>query len=416
MPTTDVREPIMWLGELLESELAPMTLAMSEGMVARIPELGEDRALVGLLQRSVGANLSALRESLAYRIDPGVVPVPPGAVEYARRLAQRGVSVTALVRAYRVGQEMFFRWALAQFDSVGTPVSAALFGELVQIGFGYIDSISEQVIAEYDVEREQWRAHRDRARSAVLERLVAGESIDLSSAERVLGYRLGGLHLAAVLWVPGKSRSRPVHGDFEAEAQRLAGACGGGRPLLWPQDASTVWVWLPMRGEITPQIREQLAAAVPDDLDMVVAVGTVADGTEGFRVSHAEARAAEAVAVVGADPDLRLIAYGDSGVRAAALMVQDPESTRRLVQSSLGGLAAATLAAARLRETLFVLMEERDSYVAAAQRLHVHKNTVKYRVNKAIEMRGRPLNEDRLDLELALVACARLGAASLPQA
>jgi DNA-binding PucR family transcriptional regulator len=38
---------------------------------------------------------------------------------------------------------------------------------------------------------------------------------------------------------------------------------------------------------------------------------------------------------------------------------------------------------------------------------------VKYRVDKAIEERGRPLDDERLELELALVACRWLGAGVL---
>ena len=55
----------------------------------------------------------------------------------------------------------------------------------------------------------------------------------------------------------------------------------------------------------------------------------------------------------------------------------------------------------------------RGSFVAAAERLHVHKNTVKYRVDRAVAARGRPLDEDRLELELALVATRWLGRAVL---
>lgn len=39
----------------------------------------------------------------------------------------------------------------------------------------------------------------------------------------------------------------------------------------------------------------------------------------------------------------------------------------------------------------------------------LHKNSVKYRVERALEQRGRPLGDDRIDVELALVACHWLG-------
>lgn len=45
------------------------------------------------------------------------------------------------------------------------------------------------------------------------------------------------------------------------------------------------------------------------------------------------------------------------------------------------------------------------SYTEAAARLHLHKNTVHYRVRKAEEIRGRTLVDGRLDVEVALLAC-----------
>ena len=44
----------------------------------------------------------------------------------------------------------------------------------------------------------------------------------------------------------------------------------------------------------------------------------------------------------------------------------------------------------------------------------LHKNTVHYRIRKAEEILGRPLQESRLDVELALSACRWLGPAVLP--
>ena len=51
-----------------------------------------------------------------------------------------------------------------------------------------------------------------------------------------------------------------------------------------------------------------------------------------------------------------------------------------------------------------------SSFTAAAPVLHLHTNTVKYRVRKAVERRGRPLEEDRLDVEIALLLCRRFPA------
>ncbi|MGW5202718.1 helix-turn-helix domain-containing protein [Streptomyces spiralis] len=77
--------------------------------------------------------------------------------------------------------------------------------------------------------------------------------------------------------------------------------------------------------------------------------------------------------------------------------------------------AARTESAARLRETLLTLVQERGSLAAAADRLHVPKNTVKYRVARTVAQLGRPLEGDRLEFEPARTAVGWLGVAVLPE-
>jgi len=95
------------------------------------------------------------------------------------------------------------------------------------------------------------------------------------------------------------------------------------------------------------------------------------------------------------------------------MIAQDLTATRARVRSALGGLVATDEPTVRRRETLQGFLATQGSYPATAERLHLHKNSVRYRVDKAIDARGRPLEEDRLNLELALTACEWLGATVL---
>ena len=79
----------------------------------------------------------------------------------------------------------------------------------------------------------------------------------------------------------------------------------------------------------------------------------------------------------------------------------------------LGPLSSNTENDARLRETLRVFLHHGASYKAAADQLNLHFNSVKYRVQRAVERRGRPIGEDRLDVELALLVCHWFGDAVL---
>ena len=99
-----------------------------------------------------------------------------------------------------------------------------------------------------------------------------------------------------------------------------------------------------------------------------------------------------------------------------ALMAGSIDLLRAWVIETLGALAGDDDHNARLRATLGVFLQENGSYKATAERLTLHKNTIQYRIRRAEESLGCPVAEDRLHLELALLASEWLGQAVLRQA
>ena len=53
--------------------------------------------------------------------------------------------------------------------------------------------------------------------------------------------------------------------------------------------------------------------------------------------------------------------------------------------------------------------------MTTADQLHLHVNSVKYRVQRALERRGRVIGDDRLDVEVALLLCHWFDTAVLNQ-
>ena len=100
-------------------------------------------------------------------------------------------------------------------------------------------------------------------------------------------------------------------------------------------------------------------------------------------------------------------------VAPLALMSGSIELLQAWVIETLGALAADDEHNARLRDTLRVFLQENGSYKTTAERLMLHKNTIQYRVRKAEEGLTRPISQDRLRIELALLAVRWLGAAVL---
>ena len=67
----------------------------------------------------------------------------------------------------------------------------------------------------------------------------------------------------------------------------------------------------------------------------------------------------------------------------------------------------------RLRETVLAFLGHGGSGTRAAKDLHVHQNTVTYRVKRAEELLGRRVSDDPIELTCALTLAAVLGPAVL---
>ncbi|MGQ4488229.1 helix-turn-helix domain-containing protein [Streptomyces sp. 372A] len=408
---------VVALAEYLRAHLPELTARLQAELAAKVTELQSDPRLLELLYGSTESNLETLTEVMRYGIPEEDLTAPSAAEEYARRLARHGTSSTALIRAYRLAQEYVldraFGWIAA--EEPDPAVAHAAGRTFTRITFRYIDRVSERVVHVYEAERERYLANRGTVRAAMITSLLAGEPVKPAAAEAALGYALGRRHLGVVIWGADRRTSTQELHHCEALLAEVATAAGSrGQPLLGRNDGAGSWGWIPLgHGDELPDPAEIQRRVTAAGTGLRVALGTPSAGTDGFRLSHLEALRARSVAMAAGDRARAVTSYTDPGVRAAAMLSADLGATRRLVRDALGALGADTEAAARLRGTLLAFVTEKGSYVATAERTHLHKNTVKYRVDRALEERGRPLGEDRLDLELALIACEWLGDAVL---
>jgi DNA-binding PucR family transcriptional regulator len=404
-------------GRLLD-RMADASSIIHRALEEQVPELRGDAALVELLGTSVEGNVDTLLHALRYDIAVERVEAPTAALEYARRLAQHGVPVNALVRAYRLGQRRMNELVFAELREMDIPeaLRVAVIEAITGTMFEYIDWMSQQVVAVYEDERERWLENQNSLRNLrVREILSADKAVDVDAATTSIRYPLRWHHLALVIWYPD------AEGDELARLQRFArdldetaGAAAG--PLFVAADQSCAWVWLPYRAAVADVIAKvrRFVQTRPDPPS--VAIGTMAAGAEGFRRSHREAEEARGVAILRRRPDspaLTVIAADDPGLSVVARLGSDVAGTREWVATVLGNLARDNENDARLRETLRVFLGCGSSYKLAAEELNLHFNSVKYRVGRAVARRGRGIGSDRLDVELALLACHWYGTAVL---
>ena len=387
--------------------------AITRSLIAEIPELSGDVQSLKLLHASTAGNVETVLDALRYGIDIDRVEPPTAALEYARRLAQRGTPASALVRAYRLGHQEMLTYIFADIRESGIdPVEALSTYEAISgVTFRYIDWISMQVIVTYEAERERWLNNRNSIRAIRVRELLADDDdVDIDAATAAIRYPLCRIHLALTVWLSG---SEATGGEL-VRLERFLGELATmlalrTTPLFVAADQVSGWGWLALEGNDSDDIVDKIKGFVErQDETLRIAIGTPGAGLTGFRRSHEHAQQVHRVAILGS-PSHRAIAAGDAGVSAVALLAENPVQAHRWITETLGQLAASTANDARLRETLQVFLHEGASYKAAAGLLNLHHNTVKYRVDRAVERRGRPITDDRLDVELALLARHLLG-------
>jgi hypothetical protein len=371
-----------------------------------VPELGADADLRHATERSVEANIRRILSLFADPTMPVDGPVPRDALDLGTTLLRRGGEPGALVHAYLAGQNAFLRTWIDELTRRAPPGADML--KLVDRSTdrlsGWIDFAVERLMHEWDAERERWVGGTLARRTELVRDLLAGDGPSLEAASRGLGYELDRCLIAAVIW-NGQEPEDPA-GPFaamEAAAEAFATAAGVPRALALPVGAGTLWAWI---GSASPphlaDVQSRLEDELPDSIG--VALGTCGVGLPGFRRSHQEAMWARRVAELGGTRGV--VRYDE--VEVVSLLAQDPDRLDRFVERTLGDLVAEDAATARVRETLLAWLEEGGNARRAAERLHTHKNTVLYRVQRARQILGHAPDDDRLALQLALLARSRL--------
>ena len=256
-----------------------------------------------------------------------------------------------------------------------------------------------------DRERERWMGGALARRTELVRGLLDGAEPDVVEASKALGYDIDRWVLAAALWDDGRAEDPGDRQDgLEAQAAIAARAAGVARAFTLVPGESGLWAWL---ATPEPPDVDAVAAALRASLrpGQGVALGTPDHGLQGFRVGHSEALLARRVAELGGSAGV--VRYDE--VEAVSLASADLDRLAAFVRRTLGPLVADDEPTARLRETLLAWLAEGGNARRAAERLHAHKNTVLYRLQRAQLLLGRPLDQDRGALELALRSVRCLG-------
>jgi sugar diacid utilization regulator len=149
------------------------------------------------------------------------------------------------------------------------------------------------------------------------------------------------------------------------------------------------------------------------EVTVTVGIGGPCHGPEQIRHSYAQARrTVETVRRMGRTG--RVVAFGDLGIHRLLLQVPDLAELRGFAGEVLGRLGADPSGQAHAYlETLACYFRENASPQRAARTLHVHPNTVSYRIHRVEQITGLDLGSyrDRLMAQVALEILDAVGEA-----
>jgi hypothetical protein len=338
------------------------------------------------LDRNVRTGVQQAMEGFLELVAGGDETQLPGHEVYfafGRGEARSGRSLDALLSAYRAGARVAWRGMARAGDEAG--VEPQELYALAEGVFAYIDEISAVTAEGYTFEQSLAERERHEQTRRLVEALLAEPQPPAAELQRMAeaaGWSLP--ERVAVLAFQSDHLDRT--GSRLAEPVRFATLEGLGWALVPDPSAPG------RRAELQAALREARAALGPS-----VPVERVAESAERARLAL-DALAVPGHLLVADDHLLELLLHGGSGLA-------EDLARRRL--APLDALPAATRE--RLLDTLQAWLDAQGEARPAAERLHVHVQTVRYRLGQLRELLGSALDDPRGRLELALALRVRSG-------
>ncbi|MFG1784131.1 PucR family transcriptional regulator [Rhodococcus oryzae] len=315
----------------------------------------------------------------------------------ARTIARRGLELRVLSQFDHACHRAVLGFAtefVAQQD-LPSDFAVALMTMMWEQTSELMNTMLEELNTTYTRERESLLRGAFSQRIGTVREILDGATVDVAQASARMAYPLHRSHTALIVWAEDAAPGFDPVADLEPIVLRLARAVSATDLLCVPSGARGLWAWMVDGDRLGTD--PQHAALVPAGVR--IAVGGEGAGVDGFRSSHREARAARSIAENGRQRRT-LTRYRD--VEVVSLVSQDPAARSSLVERELRGMLGDDSASERLRDTVRAVLACWGNHEAAARRLGVHKNTVRYRIQRVEEVLGRDLATNRLPLELAL--------------
>ncbi|GAA4817956.1 PucR family transcriptional regulator [Nocardioides caeni] len=397
---------MMAIDQELKGWIAEFVGAQSEGsavetwvnhvlgrIVDAVPQVRDDAALQSVVRSACDAHWRSFLANLGQPTQ--TFHLVQEAREVPMVVAQHGYGLPVIFEIYTAGEQAVWEFITAAVksrpaDNVSEADALVHFWTRSSTWF---DHSVEQSVAIYQQELERIRQGDAARRLEVVRAVVGGELVD----PREISARLGGHPLSAyqtALLLHTADDARIA--DLSQAAHELTTALKLRSPLVVHPGGRDLWAWV-SSAELPDLTRLHSREDWLKERQIVAAVGSPAPGVDGFCSSHAEALATQRITLVGNRPS-PLTFFTEVELMS---LVGNTDAMRRFVYRTLGRLAGTDEQTERLRTTVQALLST-GSHDAAAKILVVHKNTVRYRVERAEELMGRRVSESPTEIDMAL--------------
>ena len=387
-------------------------------MKDEIRGLNHDSRMMDMWRASMTESYVTAVHYLDREAPTSLLDAPPAALAYARASAQRDIPLAPLVRAHRLGHARFIEQAMQYVPLLEPTQRLPTVTNLVNRTGRMIDLVADQLIVAYEEEHDRWVSRRGGLQQQCVSELLMGSPVDTARAEKVLHYRLDRMHVAAVVWVDAEVPTGDVVALFDQVRCLVAAELGpADGSLMVPTDEREARLWFSpasARGGHAGDPSRLCAAFESAGIRARLACGRLGDGLRGFRASLKQAELVKAVAHAGADRrSARVVFYDD--VAPIALMAGNMDALRSFVADVLGDLSVDDERNEWLRETLREFLVRNRSYVATADAMILHRNTIQYRVAQAMELCGQSFDDPDavFKVQIALEVCRWMAPAVL---
>ena len=314
-------------------------------------------------------------------------------VDLGRGEMRAGRSLDALLAAYRLGARVAWRRLAAAGERAG--LSPRTLYTLAEAIFAYIDELSADSIEGYAREQAAAAGALQRRRQRLAALLVQDPPAAPATVESAAANSAWRLPRSVAALVVEAEGEQPGGGAPVEQADRLGMRLGP--EALVAHVAPHIVALVP-----APADRRELERAVRD---RPAALGPHSPWQEAA-VSFARAREVLRLAGEGSIDGEESLLVAERH-KLSLLLGADRRLARDVAESALAPLASETeLSRERLGSTLDAWLRHRGRTEAVAKALHVHPQTVRYRLARLRELFGSRLDDPdgRFELELALRA------------